>query len=375
MTENTERLLKPKFKRLNLIAVPFIKVIMGLLLLIAPLFLFIYVLKWSATLPTTWLYHGFRVDIQGIIILFCAIFISLWIVRLHHYVVRALKLNPKQNWIIFLQRIRLKIWYYKKLSTFLKIWNLIIIIPVLFLVPIVIILLAAFAYILINTDFQSITFLLSSETITTYESVMRNISSNKIVVTSIEWMIKLIIIYLGIGILGVFTFSLLLPTNKHTKEFDTTDIPVSFIKNAIYELEEYNFESNWDDQQRSKLKVIQNIAEAMDFLTLEYKVYGIPFSIRYFSILVGDITNKNITMDIAQRLHGFNNRLEKILVKLNCMKEDDRDDILQNLKESINILENKNICEMEEKEIGYETSLKDKYKLFLSPFMKLLSIL
>ena len=374
MIKNIVKLISQKFDYLKPIIVPFSKVLMGLLLLVGPLLLLPYIFKWISFLPTVWSYQQITINIQLLFVFLCSIFFSLYVIKYYRYFTEKINLNSKREWLTFLEAINLKIWYYKKISVFLKIWNLIIVIPILISIPMIVFLLIVLILILFNTDFQSIINLITSGNNIIHESSLQNVPFHEIVVVLLDAIKKSIFAYLTIGILGIIIFIFLLPINKELDMVDTTGIPVSFLKKAISELNKYNITSTWDDQQQNKTKIISLVDDAMEFLTLEYKLYGIPYRLRYFSILVGDIKNKNVNRDLAKRLHGFNNRLEGTLVRFNCLTENDKNEILQTLNECISILEMKNICVMEKEDISYETTLKGKYLKLVNPFFRLLSL-
>ncbi|MCD4800663.1 MAG: hypothetical protein K8R01_03625 [Methanococcoides sp.] len=172
-------------------------------------------------------------------------------------------------------------------------------------------------------------------------------------------------------IVAHFIFRLLLPINKVLNISDTSDIPISFIEEAIKEVKSFEYNDEWDKRQYSKNKISNLISNALDFVSIENKLWEIPREFRFHQIIVGGINNKSLRNDLLSRVNGLHRKLNNIVIDLNCMNDENKDNIIYGLIECSNIIKNKELCSVEKVDF---TETRKIYWIYESIYKLLISL-
>lgn len=235
-----------------------------------------------------------------------------------------------------------KIEFYNMITKILKYWNMIFLVLAIFIVILVILilftLLAGFILLIINTiKYNSVNI----------PEFLSNISVIKYVL--IVFAFSIISIYL-VAFLGIAICALVFSQNKSSKLFDTSDIPISYIAEAINEINSFNFSLTWEDLQQNRKKISNLVHDALEFITVEDKFFAVPLGMRYYQLFISGLKNKATKRDILSRISGLKEELDEIIIKLNCMNSvREQEEISNELKKYLKILEDRNLCEMKKK--------------------------
>ena len=248
----------------------------------------------------------------------------------------AIILTQIQKYFINSKGLKLK--YYRCMAAMLKLWSAINI-PTLILLMfslLIIALLHLMTY--INFDYLKLSDII----------LVDKVSTLKQMVGLLFIFIIILALILGpIMIVARFIFRFLLPINKLLNISDTSDIPISFIEEAIKELESFEYNDEWDKRQHRKNKISNLINNALDFVSIEDKIWEIPREFRYHKIMVGGINNRSSRKDVLSRVNGLHRKMNNIAIDLNCMDDKNKENIIHELTECSNILKNKEMCAVE----------------------------
>jgi hypothetical protein len=267
-------------------------------------------------------------------VLFLILVIAIVYVYCIFAILKKLDLHPPKDLRDFLSSHSLKIKFYNIIAKILKLWNMIVLVLFIFIVIFLFTLLVGFILLIINTISNSanIPEFLSNHSVITYALIGLSLSLISLI---------LIVTY------GILFFALIIPRNK-SGLFDTSDIPISLITEAIDELNSFNFSLTREDLEQDRKNISNLIYDASEFITVENKFFGIPLGMRYFQLFITGLKSKAAKSDILYRTNGLSERLKEIEVKLNCLKtEEDKEEIANNLIKYLDIIENKDLCEIE----------------------------
>lgn len=244
-------------------------------------------------------------------------------------ILKQFKANPKKSFIDFLDSKGLKLKYYRFMASMLKLWSAVNIITLILLTFSLLIIAFLHFMTYINFDYLKLNDIILEDKVSTLEQM--------------AGLVFIFIIFLSLilaltMIVARIIFHLMLPLNK------LLNIPISFIEEAIKELESFEYNDEWDKRQHCKNKISNLINNALDFVSVEDKMWEIPREFRFQKIMVGGINNKSLRKDLLSRVNGLHRRMNNIAIDLNCMNDENIDNIIYELAECSNIIKNKEIC-------------------------------
>lgn len=259
------------------------------------------------------------------------------------FLLKRLELHPRDDCIKLLYVPGFKIKYYTFVMKFLKLWNISAVI--------LIITILAFMLVLIINQFISNPI--------TIPKNLKSISEN----LSLTILFTVYMLANSLVFLGIVYFSWIFPQNKGTGLPDVSDIPTSFLEKANEEISLFDFSSTWENKQQNKNKISNLMNNANEFITTRDKILGVPHGLRYYQLFIGGLENRSSNIDIINRINGFSEKLNKIIVDLNYMNTvEDKEEIYNSIIEYLDILKNRNLHKMEKVDfprIGFiETTIK-----------------
>lgn len=286
------------------------------------------------------------------------------------YVLKKLDLYLPKDLGDFLSSHSLKIKFYNIMTKILKFWNMIVLVLLIFIVILVLLilftLLAEFILLMTNTikdNSANIPEFLPYSSVIKYELSVLAFS---------------LISFFLIALPGIAIFALVFPQNKSSGLFDTSDIPISLITKAIDEINSFNFSLTWEDSQQNRKKISNFVHNALEFITVDDKIFAIPLGMRYSQLFIAGLKNKAAKRDILYRINGLTEELGEIIIKLNCMNSvRDQEDISNELKKYLKIIEDRNLCEIKTK-VKYKKAdviWKTTEKIALNPLYYIMRII
>lgn len=147
--------------------------------------------------------------------------------------------------------------------------------------------------------------------------------------------------------------------------FDTSDIPISFIKLAIQQLKTVDFSESFDQIQDKKNKISNFLYYSMEFVKIE-KESGHPDYMNFCSQKYRHLRSLPATNDIIFRLNGLYENMNKTLTDINHMNSlEGKNEIMKDLETYLKLIENKDLSTIEPIEFKIEGLTIDKGFSFL----------
>lgn len=300
---------------------------------------------------------------RSFIVLFFIIFVLL-ILYMYGilFLLKQLKLNPKKDWTDYRASKYMKLGFYAFITRISKMWTVgasILIILLIFILVKLLSPLISYVMTLLNLNSNII-----SEIQTPPEPSLYLI------------IFSILIILSGFTMMGAFLiFYLIFPKNKLSIFPDTSDIPISFIHKSIDELNLFEFEVEWEKRQISKNKISNLINNALEFISIEDKMWAVPQGLRYHNIIMSGINNKSLRMDLLCRVNGLSIKLNEIIIDLNCMNNvEDKGQIIDKLKKYLKIIEDKEICAIEAVKLDETGNIFGPFRNIIKPLLHLMKI-
>ena len=283
-----------------------------------------------------------------------SIIITVYIIRGIPFLLKILDLQPRDDLLKLLSSKNYKIKYYKLIIIILKLWN--ISIPI-FIITLVIIFIDSF----IPISFAS----------EKLEFILLNPNLN----TPIIILMTTYMLFASFVIFGIIFFSLIFSRNKVSGFPDASDIPISFIDEAIKEIDQFDFSTTWEENQLKRNQISNLMNNALEFITIRDKIFGVPHGLRYYQPFIGGLKNKSSLREIVFRINGLSEKLNKIIIDLNCMDTvQKKDAIYKNLIEYSNILKNRNLQEMDRVEYSKIGIIETTIKI-IKPYKELIVLI
>ena len=255
------------------------------------------------------------------------------------FLIKKFDLQPRNDLIEFLSSIGLKIRYYNIVIVILKLWNVsayVLIISIFIKVLIEIIKL----FIPNKIDFSG------------YQEFLLVIPNLDYIIFPIFFIFYL---FISFGFLGIAFFSLIFPKNRISGLPDASDMPISFIRKAIDKIDSFDLASTWDGKQQIKIQIINLLNNSLEFITLKDKLWEIPHGFRYYQPFIAGLKNKSLKKDILYRINGLSERVNEIVIQLNYMNTiEEKEKILTDLTNLLNIIENRELHEIKKVEYKKE---------------------
>ena len=285
-------------------------------------------------------------------LIFSLIF-TVYIIRGIPFFLKLLDLQPRDDWLKLLSSKNYKIRYYKLIIIILKLWN---ISAPIFIITLVILFIDSFIPIPIASE--------------KFEFILLNPNLNSpIIILMTAYML-----FASFGIIGIFFFSLIFSENKVSGFPDASDIPISFIDEAIKEIDQFDFSSTWEEEQLKRNRISNLMNNALEFITIQDKFFGVPHGLRYYQPFIGGLKNKSSLREIVFRINGLGIKLNQIIIDLNYMNTvEKKENISKNLIEYSNILQNRNLQEMDRVEYNNIGIIETIIKI-IKPYKELIVI-
>lgn len=139
----------------------------------------------------------------------------------------------------------------------------------------------------------------------------------------------------------------LIITKKMTIK-DTSDFPISFIKKAIEELEEFDFSNSFEQRQIKKNLIVELIINAIDpFIKVDHGSRFICGTNVFFSLFAWNISN-TARLDVIFRTNGLYKKMDELCANINIMnKPEEQSRIVQELKKCLKAIENRDLSEFD----------------------------
>ncbi|MCX9011666.1 MAG: hypothetical protein OIN66_11165 [Candidatus Methanoperedens sp.] len=299
-----------------------------------------------------------------------ALIVSIVCVYSISYILKKLDLYLPRDLVDFLSAHNYKIKFYNVITKILKLWNMVVLVLLISMVILILLILfmflVGFILLIINTikdNSTNIPEFLSNNSVIKYALIVLAFSFSS---------------FFLIALPGISIFAIVFPQNKSSGLFDTSDIPISFIAKAIDEINSFSFSLPWEDLQQNRKKISNLIHDALEFITVEDKFFAIPLGMRYSQLFISGLKNKAAKTDILYRINGLTEELGEIIIKLNCMNSArDKEEISNDLKEYLKIIEDRNLCEIKKK-VKYKKAnviWKTTEKVALNPLYYIMKII
>jgi hypothetical protein len=129
---------------------------------------------------------------------------------------------------------------------------------------------------------------------------------------------------------------------------DTSDITISFIKNAIDKLDSFNFSDDCIGKQQKRNEITQSISYALNYYVKVDNGKEDPDFTNFCYILWAGHLSPAARKDVLFRTNGLYNKLDELCAKINNMNTpDDRDAIVQGLKMYLKMIEDRDLSKIE----------------------------
>jgi len=256
--------------------------------------------------------------------------------------IKKFDLQPRNDLLEFLSSVGLKIRYYNMVIIILKLWN----------VSAYVVIISIFIQVLIGIINLFIPNIID---FSGYQALL--LKSN------LDYFVFLInfiyLLLISFAFFGIAFFSLIFPNNKISGLPDASDMPISFIRKAIDKIDSFDLTSTWDGKQQIKIQIINLLNNSLEFITLKDKLLGIPQGLRYYQPFIAGLKNKSLKKDISYRINGLSEKLNKIVIQLNYMNTiEEKEKILEDLTNFLNIIENRKLQEIEKVEYKKEGNIE-----------------
>lgn len=145
---------------------------------------------------------------------------------------------------------------------------------------------------------------------------------------------------------------------------DLSDVPVSFIKDAIEKLEAFDFSSGLEKKRENKKKIIDMISYASgNFINVDTPSQVIDYANVSF-LLIYDQLNGSVVKDIVYRTNGLYKKIEELCVKIYHMNDpEERNDIVHDLKIYVKIIEHRELSKISP--VEFEIKMPDNTSLIV----------
>jgi len=259
----------------------------------------------------------YKVYILGIIYIIYVIYF----IRGIPFILRRLDLQPRNDLLKLLSSINYKqIRYYKLIIIILKFFN-ISVVPVL----------------LITAGIVTINLIMQISASEIWEFILINPNFTPLIII----LIAAFLLITSFVFLVFFFFYL-------TGDLDASGIPISFICEAIKEIDQFEFSSTWEEKQLKRNRISNLMNNALEFIAIQQKNFGIPFFLKYNQPFIKELENEFSLKEISFRINGLTKNLNEIIIDLNYVNTiEEKEKISKNLIEFLNILQNRNLQEME----------------------------
>jgi hypothetical protein len=138
---------------------------------------------------------------------------------------------------------------------------------------------------------------------------------------------------------------------------DSSDVPISFILDAIEILESFSFSDIFEENLNKKKQIIEGISFALEnFIDVTKSDQTIACTNICF-ILVYDQFNKSVEKDILFRTNGLYQKIEELCIKINYMKnQEEKEQIVHDLKKYLKMIQDRDLSEITPVEYKIEGS-------------------
>lgn len=132
---------------------------------------------------------------------------------------------------------------------------------------------------------------------------------------------------------------------------DTSDIPITFIKNAIEELENFEFSDSFLQKQKKKDQITQLISFALDYYIKVDNGNKEPDYTNFCYILWSGHLSEAVRNDVLFRINGLYKKIDESCVKINNMNnEEEKTAIIHDLQIYLQMIVDRDLSQIEKVE-------------------------
>ncbi len=137
---------------------------------------------------------------------------------------------------------------------------------------------------------------------------------------------------------------------KETGVVDVSDLPISFIKAAIQQLEAVDFSESFDQIQGKKNQISNLINNSLYFIKVDKEKTYVNY-MNFCFLKCHGLLNKNARDDIRFRLNGLSEKMNNVLININHMNcVEDKNRITKDLETCLKVIENRDLSKIDPKE-------------------------
>ncbi|GEM_PF-1407093 len=175
---------------------------------------------------------------------------------------------------------------------------------------------------------------------------------------------SLVIVMLAFIFIRIYTFLIQCMFPITNRMVDTSDVPISFIKNAIAGLESFNFSDNFMQRQHKKNQITQLISYALNYFIKVDSGKKDPDFTNFCYVLWAGHLSEAARNDVLFRTNGLYKKIDELCVKINNMSSpDDNIMIVQDLKRYLKVIEDRDLSKIEE--IPYKIKKSNLTTIFI----------
>lgn len=129
---------------------------------------------------------------------------------------------------------------------------------------------------------------------------------------------------------------------------DTSDIPISFLENALWELETFDFSDDFFQKQKKKDQITQLISFALDYYIKVDDGNKNPDYTNLCYVLWSGHLSKTAKEDVLFRANGLYKKIDELCAKINIMNsEEEKNAIVHDLKIYLRVIKDRDLSKIE----------------------------
>jgi len=129
---------------------------------------------------------------------------------------------------------------------------------------------------------------------------------------------------------------------------DTSDIPISFLENALWELETFDFSDDFFQKQKKKDQITQLISFALDYYIKVDDGNKNPDYTNLCYVLWSGHLSKTAKEDVLFRANGLYKKIDELCAKINIINsEEEKNAIVHDLKIYLRVIKDRDLSKIE----------------------------